>query len=145
MSEEIHRLYDSHHSYYCNEENYYAGSETMKRFCSWAEFEEESKADPDLNLLFRWDWRAKYSDDNVSDDYIPGSDPYYRDGDLVLFWMGQRKGLFRTSIVEVCQADEPAVRAWLEARWRHLRNLWSPLDGTRGSCDCGLGCSGAVP
>jgi len=41
--------------------------------------------------------------------------------------MGQRKGLYRWSIIEVCRADEPAVIAFLQPRLEHLASLWLPL------------------
>lgn len=37
--------------------------------------------------------------------------------------MGQRKGLFRWVTVEVCRADEQAVRDWLQVRWEHMKEL----------------------
>lgn len=119
-------LWEVEHRYYCSENNYFARGDEQPtaRYKSWAEFfSEEGDSDPDYNLLFRWDWRegadwelAEYNgDDN------------YRNGRLLLFWMGQRKGLYRWTEIEVCRADEPAVSAFLTERFRHLLSLWEPF------------------
>lgn len=121
------RLWEVEHPYYCNEGNYYApGSEQpVARYRSWADFiAEEGDNEKNLNLLFRWDWRE-------SEDWGHGTafngDENYRNGVLLLFWMGQRKGLYRWTKIEVCRADEPAVREWLQERLDHLASLWAPL------------------
>lgn len=50
-------LWEVDHAYYCNEGNFYS-NDTVAAFASWPEFVEagETESDPDLNLLFRWDW-----------------------------------------------------------------------------------------
>lgn len=120
-------LWSVEHPYYCNEGNYYAPGrdQPTARYRSWAEFiEAEGNSDPDYNLLFRWDWRE-------SEDWGHGvaftGDENYRNGVLLLFWMGQRKGLYRWTEVEVCRADEPAVREFLRQRLDYLMRLWAPL------------------
>jgi len=50
-----------------------------------------------------------------------------RNGTLLLFWMGQRKGLYFWSEVSVCRADEANVRAFLQTRFDHLMRLWAPI------------------
>ena len=35
---------------------------------------------------------------------------------LLLFWMGQRKGLYRWTTVDISKSDENAVRVWLQQR-----------------------------
>ena len=121
------KLWEADHPYYCNEGNYYArgNDQPVARYRTWAEFmAEEGDSDPDYNLLFRWDWRER-------EDWGHGTefngDENYRNGVLLLFWMGQRKGLYRWSEVEVCRADEPAIREFLAARFEHLKSLWEPL------------------
>lgn len=120
-------LWEVDHPYYCAESNYYAPGreQPCSQHKSWAEFYEEYKdADFDLNLVFRWDWKEE--DPETGDSTFNG-DVNYRNGKLLVFWMGQRKGLYRWSEIEVCRADEPAVRAWLQKRWDYLAKLWEPL------------------
>lgn len=74
---------------------------------------------------------------NEGNYYAPGreqpvsvhkkGDDHYRNGKLFIFWMGQRKGLYRWSEIEICRADEPAARKWLEARFKHMLKLWEPF------------------
>lgn len=121
-------LWETKHSYYCNEGNYFSRESCEAYYRSFADFlEEEGNNDMDYNLLFRWDWtETAYDDDG---DEIPAfnGDVNYRNGRLKLFWMGQRKGLYRWSIVEVCRADEESVKAFLLPRLAHLKSLWEPL------------------
>jgi hypothetical protein len=124
-------LWEASHSYYCNEGNFYARESCESYYKSFASFiESEGDNDKDLNLLFRWDW----SEENYNDqgDSLPpfNGDVNYRNGKLKLFWMGQSKGLYRWSIVEVCRADEPAVIEFLTPHWEHLKSLWSPIEAT---------------
>lgn len=108
-------LWEPKHSYYCAEDNYFGG-QCHSEFRSWQAFlEEEGNADLDYNLLFRWDWDRK-------------------EKTLTLFWVGQRKGLFRSTTINAMHPDEePSVRAWLEWRWHHLQSLWAPLSGVERS------------
>ena len=120
------RLWEVDHSYYCSDSNFYAPSndQPFVRYRSWSEFlREEGDSDFDLNLLFRWDWLEG------ADHDLPefSGDESYRNGLLMLYWMGQRKGLYRWTEVEICRADEPEVRRFLEPRLAHLVALWSPL------------------
>jgi hypothetical protein len=117
-------LWEVKHPYYCNEGNFFASESVGSEFKSWAKFIEEfGDADMDMNLLFRWDWRE-------GEEYGLGpftGDVNYRNGRLLVFWMGQRKGLYQYSTVEVCRADESAVIEYLRPRWEHMRLLWEPL------------------
>jgi hypothetical protein len=127
MSQESKRLWEVEHDYYCNQGNYFAAESVEAAYRSFAEFlAEEGDSDMDYNLLFRWDWQEQ------GDDGEPNfnGDVNYRNGKLLLFWMGQRKGVYRYSTIEVCRADEPAVIAFLRPRWEHLRSLWMPLSST---------------
>ena len=117
-------LWEAKHPYYCNEGNYYARESCEAYYKSWADFmEEEGAADKDYNLVFRFDW----DENDGEDDPTFNGDTNYRNGKLKLFYMGQRKGLYRWSIVEVCRADEPAVIDFLRERWEHMQTLWAPL------------------
>lgn len=86
----------------------------------------------DYNLVFRFDWVPPYKegDDVEWESEIEWKgDESYRDSVLKLFFMGQRKGLYWWVTIDVCRADEPAVREWLNTRWEHMRKLWAPLSG----------------
>lgn len=118
-------LWEVDHSYYCNEGNYFSSESVCSEYKTWQEFLSEfGSADMDYNLLFRWDWTER---DDENDEPTFNGDPYYRNGKLKLFWMGQRKGLYQYSIVEVCRADEAAVIEYLQPRLNHLMSLWQPL------------------
>jgi hypothetical protein len=112
-------LWEIDHPYYCNEGNYFARKSVESRFDTWSGLLEcEGNTDFDMNLVFRWDWRKADPDDehwgNKTDV-------------LMIFWMGQRKGLYRYSTITVTDADEPSVREWLAKRWQHLRLLWEGI------------------
>lgn len=116
-------LWEVKHAYYCNEGNHY-NNECGAHFKRWQDFLDEfGDSDMDYNLLFRWDWDERNDEGNST--YT--GDDHYRNGVLKVFWMGQRKGLFYFSTVEVCRADEPAVIEFLMPRMRHLFLLWEPL------------------
>src|SRR4030066_677231 len=84
-------LWEVDHPYYCEQGNYYSNRDDGTHSSSWGEFMQEFKdADFDMNLLFRWDWLPKERDGNNKP--VWNDDIYYRDGELVVFWMGQRKG-----------------------------------------------------
>ena len=117
-------LWEAEHAYYCNLGNYF-NNDCGSEFKSFQDFLAEfGDSDMDYNLLFRWDW--KEDDPETGENSFKG-DVNYRNGRLELFWMGQRKGLYQYSVVEVCRADEPAVIAFLKPRMAHLLSLWSPL------------------
>ncbi|MDT0306155.1 hypothetical protein RM780_04155 [Streptomyces sp. DSM 44917] len=113
------RLWETDHPYYCTEGNYYArpvdGLHTL--YDSWAAFHAEwGDLDPDLNLVFRWDWHRPDPD---GDEVPPDT--------LKVFWVLQRKAILRSTECVVTEADEPAVRAWLAERARTVRAIWEPL------------------
>lgn len=109
-------LWEIKHPYYCNDGNYFARESTETKYASWADFlAEEGDSDFDMNLVFRWDWRKA---DPEEKDWGNPTD------ELKLYWMGQRKGLYRYSTIEVTDADESAIKAWLTQRWNHMMRLW---------------------
>lgn len=124
-------LWEFDHPYYCSESNFFS-SDCRTLFTSWQGFiREEGDNDFDMNLVFRWDWEPK---EFLEDDSVAGLRRYadlFSDRDhawiLHVFWMGQRKGLFRVTEIDVCKADEPEVRAWLTLRAEHMRVIWEPL------------------
>ena len=120
-------LWEVKHDYYCEEGNFFA-NDTVTRYGTWPEFfAAEGGSDMDYNLVFRWDWRPITEDDDGNAIGIPDGDDHYRGYEFFVFWMGQRKGLYRSTITHVCRADEPAVIEWLRPRWDHLAKLWAPL------------------
>lgn len=123
------KLYEVKHPYYCNEGNYYCPGNKQPglHYASWGDFLAEwgnEETDFDYNLLFRWDWSEE---DPETGEANYNGDDYYRNGRLSLFWMLQRKGLYLWTTVEVCRADEPAVREYLLPRWEHLQALWEGI------------------
>lgn len=117
-------LWEVDHPYYCNQGNYYSTESVETAYRSWAEFAaDNADADFDMNLVFRFDWRE--GEDGECGAF--NGDVSYRNGELLVFWMGQRKGLFRYSRIEVCRADEPSVIEFLRPRWDHMRKLWEPI------------------
>jgi ADP-ribose pyrophosphatase YjhB (NUDIX family) len=118
-------LWEPSHPYYCTQGNYFVRrdrwSEVHTSYDSWADFYADwGTLDPDMNLVFRWDW---HRDDpaNLDDDEEPGPDK------LLVFWVLQRKAILRSTECIVTEADEPAVRAWLETQARTMRAIWEPL------------------
>lgn len=124
-------LWEFDHPYYCSESNYFS-NDCYSQYESWESFvDEQGELDFDMNLVFRWDWNPN---EHLGDETAEARREYAaRFGDrdhawtLSVFWMGQRKGLFRCTDVKVCKANEPAVRAWLAQRAEHMRLLWEPL------------------
>lgn len=120
MSEARH-LWDIKHPYYCEDTNFSGRDKNGEEFKSWSEFmASNGDADPDYNLVFRFDWREGEGW-NLTEF---NGDVNYRNGEVMICWMGQRHGIYRWSKVAVCRADEPAVLAFLRPRWDHMRRLW---------------------
>jgi hypothetical protein len=116
-------LWEVDHDYYCNLGNYYSHGCGAEYKSISAFIEAEGGCDLVYNLVFRWDWRE--GEDWGLGEYA--GDDNYRNGRLEVFFMSQRKGAYRFATVEVCRADEAAVRAYLTPRLQHLRGLWEPL------------------
>ena len=127
MTESTPHLWEVSHAYYCSDSNYYVSPREGKdlfQYKSWQDFLSEwGDADAGYNLIFRWDWKEG------TDWDLPefNGDVNYRNGKLCIYWMQQRKGNFIITHVEVCRADEQAVREYLQPRWEHLKSLWEPL------------------
>ncbi len=123
-------LWEVDHSYYCNEGNFYS-NDCGTHYKSWHDFLADwDDADMDYNLLFRWDWFEPTDEDEGTSKPFNG-DINYRNGKLSIFWMLQRKGAFNYSTVEICRADEAAVREYLQPKLAHLMSLWEPLEITK--------------
>ena len=94
------RLWQVDHPYYCEER-------TPETHPSWEEFE-GAYSDTDLNLLFRFDWETRSDGGNI----------------LKLFFMLQRKGIYRSVEVNVHKSDEPVIAEWLKVRYSKMIELW---------------------
>lgn len=117
-------LWETDHPYYCTEGNYYRNGNHFT-YDSWADFHAEwGELDPDMNLVFRWDWQradpADYAYELEHGEELPPDT-------LQVFWVLQRKAILRSTECAITEADEPAVRAWLTERAAHMRLLWKPL------------------
>lgn len=105
-------LWEVDHAYYCNLGNYFS-NDCGQHYESFDAFLEDwGSADPDYNLLFRWDWRF---------DEETGHH-------LEIFWIGQRKGLFMYSYVDVTPDDEQRVIEFLKPKKQHLIGLWEGIN-----------------
>lgn len=118
-------LWEADHAYYCKRGNYFAPGrdQPTAHYKRWSDFADaEADAGMDYNLVFRWDWH----EGGFGGSEFNG-DEHYRNGELFVGFIGQRKGVYRWVTVEVCRADEPAVIAFLQPRLQYLMELWSPL------------------
>lgn len=112
-------LWDTEHPYYWNEGCFHENGHHF-RYSSFAKFmAERGDADEDLNLVARWDWEEDKDDADLVIE--PGK------GILKVFYVVQRKGFTQSCECPVTAADEPDVRAFLAAKWEHMRRLWEPL------------------
>ena len=126
-------LWEYDHPYYCNEGNYlhspmqHSNVVVHETFPSWQEFKESGgfyDADRDMNLLYRWDWKAWHL---VFPEDYPDEVGRTEHHVLHLYFMLQRKALCRSLYIEVTAADEPEIRAWLGECAKTVRALWEPL------------------
>lgn len=127
-------LWEYDHPYYCSEGNFlhspvrHPEITSHIEFESWKSFQDSGwpRNDPDLNLLFRWDWKAWHLD--YPEDY-PDEEGNVERHVLQLYFMLQRKAFNRSIHVNVTAADEEEVRAWLTTRAATIRKIWEPLIG----------------
>lgn len=117
-------LRGSEHPYYCSESNYYTNyqNDPGQQYDSWESFMSEfGDSDPDMNLVFRWDWKIPDpADYEGAEDEMPGEQVH-------IFFVLQRKGIFCCHQVNVTVADEPAIRAWLTERAKTIAAIWAPI------------------
>lgn len=120
---EVKRLWECSHAYYCNAWNYYSNDTTVNFEC-WDDFAKDTEGeDFDYNLVFRFDW---YEGGDYDLPEYKGDDND-RFAKLWIYYVVQRKGLFRSVSINVCRNDEPAAVEWLWPRFAHLKSLWDPL------------------
>lgn len=119
-------LWEHDHPYYCSEATWHRNSDgTMnhRQWSSWADFRDETiftSGDRDLNLLVRWDWISwqRHQDESLRSD-SPDV--------LELYFVMQRKGYLASHYIEVTDADEPEVRAFLTECAAAMSATWAPL------------------
>lgn len=119
-------LWEIDHPYYCSDQNFFRNDRHVHND-SWAEFMQGwGHSDPDMNLLFRWDWKSwrHHPDPDLRSD---------SPDELDLFFLLQRKGDFWAVSVAVTDEDEAAVREWLTERARTITAIWEPINLTAGS------------
>lgn len=116
-----HHLWEYDHPFYADKGNYYK-IDHHSHFDSWQEFTSTTfyDGDRDMNLLYRWDW---ISPRRHPDPLLRGPGEDY----LLLFFILQRKAICCSAEIAVADADEPAVRAWLEECAAAMRATWDPL------------------
>lgn len=125
MTDQPAHLWEIDHPYYAAEGNYFKEGQHT-RWNSWESFRDETafvSGDRDLNLLYRWDWRK------------PGHHDWDGPETLLLFFVIQRKGFNCSHEVTVTEADEPAIRAWLEECAQTIRAIWEPVSLTPAALD----------
>lgn len=109
------------HSYYCSETAYDSVDEPLQ-YDSWESFfEEEGDSDFGYNLLFRYDFERYYDfeADKETDELV-----------LKLFFIGQRKGIFRCVVIRNIEpGDMPKIETFLAPRWKYLQSLWEEMVG----------------
>ena len=135
-------LWEINHPYYCTESNFFANAFTNRDRCQhqYESFEdflaEWENADNDYNLLFRWDWQEisqshyeDYIEDSGSCDRVPytGNDNEVT-GELLIYFMLQRKGYFVYTRTLIRRSDEQRVLEYLKPKWEHMKKLWEPIE-----------------
>lgn len=124
------KLQATEHSYYCSESNHYVGNQHGENFgrCeydTWPDFQEEwlysdgVSIDIDYNLCFRFDITQKRN---------PETDEPIEDFELWLFFMLQRKGIYRPVwIKHIEEKDMPGIKGFLEKQWNYIQYQWNEL------------------
>lgn len=125
IDKEAPHLWEIEHPYYCHPGNHYTRlDESHFTYASWAEFYEDwGDRDPDVYLVFRWDWARTDPEDVEEDEDVPSDR-------LQVFWVLQGSAILRSTECVVAEADEPAVRKWLAARAQTMAAIWAPIGFT---------------
>lgn len=106
-------LWEAGHPYECHNARR-EGAGTHDDWNSWEDFTARwwTKID-NYQVLVRWDW-IRDPDGDVPDE-------------LRAAFLGQRKGMLHTHSVQVTEADEDAVKAWLQLCAEKIREMWAPF------------------
>lgn len=106
------------HSYYCRLECWNS-TEPLLEYKTFSDFLEEwENADPDYNLLFRYDiYQNEDKNSNLIDSYR-----------LELFYILQRKGIFLPILVnDFKDTDIEKFNIFIKTKWEYLKNIWEPI------------------
>lgn len=125
------KLEATNHEYYCSNSNYYVGdyngeNHGLCEYETWNEFKEDwmfdgNIIDHDYNHCFRFDIRNKY--DEEKDEDI--QDEYY----LELFFILQRKGIFRPVIIKTIKEDDMyELEQYLKECCNYLKKQWEEVE-----------------
>ena len=118
-------LKETAHSYYCSESNYYVnGNANFGRceYSTWHDFKddwlgEDGFIDDDYNHLFRFD---------INKDEETG------EFNLWLFFILQRKGIFRPVVISLITKDDlEEINAFLHERWEYMKGQWCEFSEVR--------------
>ena len=113
-------LWEFSPGYYVPEHGWNSGMDP-EEWGSWPEFEHSFKGMDGTLLVIRWQWHEGPDDEGPGTPFA--GDPYYRNGVVEIGLFVQGKGLYVRHDIDVCRADEPAVKAWLAKRWADLRDM----------------------
>src|SRR5512138_2895455 len=120
------KLYEVNHSYYCNDRNYFSADQDFQyasfdEFLSdWHGFKTGNPYVINLNMIFRWDWKAADPEDVEEGEELPSDE-------LCLYIMKQRKGIFTAVRIKVNKDEEPRIREWLTPFFEYVKALWEPF------------------
>lgn len=127
------KLKETEHAYCCSTTNYYVdGYRNFGRcdYDTWGDFKDEwlddgpNDLDDDYNHLFRFDI--------VENEDEPGV------FELLLFFILQRKGIFRPVVVHrITEDDLSDIETFLRRRWQYLQYQWSEFSEETGANTCG--------
>lgn len=117
------KLWEAAHPFYAQEGNYY-NNDCHYEHESWEAFYEDmGNSDPDMNLVYRWDWNIPNTPDPRDDEgeeMLPET--------FSVFVVGQRKARLTSHEFPVKREDEPAIRAWLTERAKTITAIWAPIN-----------------
>jgi hypothetical protein len=121
MTEPVVHLWEVPHPYYATDGNFYS-NDCYTIFESWDDFKSGGSfdADRDMNLVYRWDWTKPDPADYDDLEEQPHDT-------LNLFIVGQRKAIHRSEHINITDADEPEVRAWLTECAETISAIWAPI------------------
>ncbi len=128
-------LWEFEHPFYCSESEYRTPGPDhgLLEYESWGDFLEEwDESDPDMNLVFRWDWHTKAEREEAHGWEHYSEEEKAEHGELYdlleIFIVYQRKGYFQPIHVRVTDEDELSVRIWLKKRSETILSFWKDLD-----------------
>jgi hypothetical protein len=113
-------LWEIDHPYYATTGSFFSRERHIQHE-SWAAFMAAwGDSDPDMNLLYRWDWQSwkRHPDPDLRSD---------SPDELELFFVLQRRADLWSHGVAITDEDEPAVREWLAERAKTITAIWEPI------------------